>query len=157
MSSPSMRMRPASGRSNPASMRKSVVLPQPEGPKSAKNSPAAMSSETPSTAAATPGRKRFTTPSMRRCERWALLICANTEKPLSPPHCGARGRNLAVRRKCDFLRPRLHLGPGAGAQALILRRHRLVEEKASTHLGRGIDVGVVADIVIDELGRKRVG
>ena len=36
---PSSRMRPSSGVSKPASMRSSVVLPQPEGPSSAKNSP----------------------------------------------------------------------------------------------------------------------
>ncbi len=38
MSWPSIRMRPAVGCSKPASMRSSVVLPQPEGPSSAKNS-----------------------------------------------------------------------------------------------------------------------
>ena len=38
MSSPSSRMRPSSGVSKPASMRSSVVLPQPDGPSSAKNS-----------------------------------------------------------------------------------------------------------------------
>ncbi len=37
-------MRPASGRSSPAMMRSSVVLPEPEGPSSASNSPARMSS-----------------------------------------------------------------------------------------------------------------
>ncbi len=41
---------PASGVSKPASMRNSVVLPQPEGPSSAKNSPSKMSSERLSTA-----------------------------------------------------------------------------------------------------------
>ena len=32
MSTPSMKMRPAVGRSKPASIRSSVVLPQPEAP-----------------------------------------------------------------------------------------------------------------------------
>ena len=38
MSRPSMRIRPRSGRSKPASILSKVVLPQPDGPKSAKNS-----------------------------------------------------------------------------------------------------------------------
>ena len=38
MSAPSMKMRPAVGRSKPASMRSSVVLPQPEAPSRQKNS-----------------------------------------------------------------------------------------------------------------------
>ena len=45
MSSPSSRMRPSSGVSKPASIRSSVVLPQPDGPSSAKNSLRLMSSE----------------------------------------------------------------------------------------------------------------
>jgi hypothetical protein len=39
MSWPSISIRPEVGRSKPASMRSSVVLPQPEGPRRAKNSP----------------------------------------------------------------------------------------------------------------------
>ena len=38
MSWPSIRILPAVGVSKPASMRRSVVLPQPDGPSSAKNS-----------------------------------------------------------------------------------------------------------------------
>src|SRR3984893_2223666 len=71
MSLPFSRMVPESGVSKPASMRSSVVLPQPEGPSSAKNSPAAISRETSSTAAAAPGEKRLATRSMRRCEATA--------------------------------------------------------------------------------------
>ena len=63
MSRPPSRMRPSSGVSKPASMRSSVVLPQPLGPNSAKNSPAAMSSESRSTARKLP--KVFDTPSIR--------------------------------------------------------------------------------------------
>ncbi len=39
MSSPARRTRPVSGRSKPASILRSVVFPQPEGPSSEKNSP----------------------------------------------------------------------------------------------------------------------
>ena len=52
-----MRMRPASGRSKPAIMRRLVVLPHPDGPRSEKNSPLRTSSETSSTAATS--SKRF--------------------------------------------------------------------------------------------------
>ena len=50
MSSPSITISPAVGVSRPASIRSSVVLPQPDGPSSAKNSLRWMSSETLSTA-----------------------------------------------------------------------------------------------------------
>ena len=62
MSSPSSRMRPASGVSKPAITRSSVVLPQPDGPSSAKNSPSLISSETPSTAVTR--AERLVTPSI---------------------------------------------------------------------------------------------
>jgi len=47
MSLPSSRIRPWSGVSKPASIRNSVVLPQPLGPSRAKNSPALISSDKP--------------------------------------------------------------------------------------------------------------
>ena len=50
-------MLPPSGRSNPAIMRSSVVLPQPEGPSSVKNSPASMAMLTWSTAVKVPKRR----------------------------------------------------------------------------------------------------
>src|ERR1700704_5692121 len=56
MSWPSIRTWPSVGTSRPASMRNNVVLPQPEGPSSAKNSPGSMSRLTLSTATAVPHR-----------------------------------------------------------------------------------------------------
>src|SRR5215471_17543436 len=56
MSRPATWMRPESGNSKPAIMRNDVVLPQPEGPSREKNSPAAMSSVTPSTATTRPSK-----------------------------------------------------------------------------------------------------
>ena len=50
-------MRPPSGRSKPAIIRSSVVLPQPEGPSSVKNSPASMARLTSSTAVKSPKRR----------------------------------------------------------------------------------------------------
>src|SRR5882757_20601 len=56
MSLPPTWTRPESGSSKPAIMRSDVVLPQPDGPSSEKNSPAAMSSVTPSTATTLPSK-----------------------------------------------------------------------------------------------------
>ena len=47
---PASRTRPAVGSMKPATMRKVVVLPQPEGPSRTRNSPSAMVSETSRTA-----------------------------------------------------------------------------------------------------------
>ena len=64
ISAPLTKMRPVSGVSKPAIMRNVVVLPQPEGPRRAKNSPAATSRPRPSTARVTPS-KLLTMPSSR--------------------------------------------------------------------------------------------
>ena len=63
MSAPPIRMRPCCGVSNPAMRRINVVLPQPDGPSKAKNSPGAMSSDRLSTAVTAP--KRLVTASSR--------------------------------------------------------------------------------------------
>src|SRR5258708_36283891 len=59
---PSIRMRPLSGVSNPAINRNNVVLPQPDGPSRAKNSPASTCNDTSSAAIVAP--KRLFTRSM---------------------------------------------------------------------------------------------
>src|SRR5690242_7735453 len=56
-------MRPLVCRSNPATARSKVVLPQPDGPSKATNSPSCTSSETPCNAACAP--KNLVTDSMR--------------------------------------------------------------------------------------------
>ena len=60
-SAPSMRISPEVGVSNPASIRRRVVLPQPEGPRRAKSSPSGISRSTESTAGS-PAPKRLVTP-----------------------------------------------------------------------------------------------
>src|SRR5262249_11285764 len=60
-----MRTRPPVGRSMPAAMRKSVVLPHPEGPSRHTTSAGAMSSEKPAKAA-TPAQRRSTSWKVRR-------------------------------------------------------------------------------------------
>ena len=71
MSSPSSRIWPESGRSNPAIIRSVVVLPQPEAPSSEQNSPAGSSRSIPSTATTSPNdlvseERRSEPPPIRR-------------------------------------------------------------------------------------------
>src|SRR4051795_11536251 len=56
MGEPSMRISPLEGCSNPAIMRRVVVLPEPDAPRSVRNSPAATRSVMPSTATKFPNR-----------------------------------------------------------------------------------------------------
>src|SRR5215207_4663746 len=84
---PWMRIVPALGSSNPAISRSRVVLPQPLGPSRAKNSPRAISSETPSTAVTSP--KRLVTVWI-----WTLrsVVMAGCGQPALVPQ-GCRGGN----------------------------------------------------------------
>src|SRR5262245_3793462 len=54
MSSPASTTWPASGSTRPATMRRTVLFPQPDGPSSERNSPGAASSDTSSTATTAP-------------------------------------------------------------------------------------------------------
>ncbi len=85
-------MRPSSGVSKPASIRSSVVLPQPLGPSSAKNSPAAMSSESLSTARKLPND--LDTPSIRS----SGMSPAGAAKAAGAPLSG-----LAISGDCSFM------------------------------------------------------
>src|SRR5215471_16520077 len=71
-------MRPSSGVSKPAIMRKVVVLPQPDGPSRAKNSPAAIVRSTPSTARLMPSKLL-----LRRSRRTVAAPAASFMKGLS--------------------------------------------------------------------------
>src|SRR5262245_12039753 len=86
-----MTMRPRSGNSNPAIIRNSVVLPQPDGPSNANNSPCSTASDTRSTAATAP-----------KC----LLASMISKSGIAPgsaavldPVPGARARALVVARR----------------------------------------------------------
>src|SRR5688500_18357244 len=68
MSWPPTWTRPLSGISKPAMMRRLVVLPQPDGPSSEKNSPALMSSVTLSTATTLPSNVLVTSSSLMVAE-----------------------------------------------------------------------------------------
>src|SRR5438874_1866440 len=58
MSSPASTTSPASGSTSPATMRSTVLLPQPDGPRRERNSPGAASRETSSTATTAPNDLR---------------------------------------------------------------------------------------------------
>ena len=70
-SAPFSTTRPLSGSSNPAIIRRLVVLPQPEGPSIEKNSPSRISSVTQSTAVWLP--KRLLTPSSAIATRFSIM------------------------------------------------------------------------------------
>ncbi len=94
MSRSRSRIRPAVGSSKPPIIRRVVVLPQPDGPSSEKNSPACTSNETPSTARTTP--KRFSR-SMRRISAgaplWTVIGTRAYVRPMSPGGTRPGGRN----------------------------------------------------------------
>ena len=90
-----MTMSPESTNSRPASTRSSVVLPEPDGPSSARNSPGATVSDTPSSAA-TPlndlRRSRNSTfTAMPRCVR-RCAIPAPPSPPASPAPAATASR-----------------------------------------------------------------
>src|SRR4051794_9325336 len=109
-------MRPASGRSKPAIRRNNVVLPQPDGPRSAKNSPGSTASDISSTAVVAP--KRLVAPVISRSGIEGL------QAPL--PRCG-RGANPSITAGFDA-------HPGAAARPLVSARGRQVHVEAPAHL-----------------------
>src|SRR6266496_926587 len=56
---PPIQISPEVGSSSPAIIRRSVVLPDPEGPRRTRNSPSRLSRSTPTTAPTWPWRKTF--------------------------------------------------------------------------------------------------
>src|SRR5471032_3299665 len=159
MSWPSIRMRPASGASKPASRRSRVVLPQPELPSSANSSPRAISRSTPSTAMISP--KRLVAPSI-----WTigLVITVGSAAGLDrgpEPRAFAR---LLGRPGADRVEPR------AGAVRRIdpgVLRDRLVQERRRRKVGVGItghgargggDLGLEHEVeeAVGHVGMRRV-
>src|SRR5688572_17678734 len=92
-----MRISPASGSSNPASIRKVVVLPQPEGPSSDRNSPTSTFRSMPSTAVTVP--KRLVTPA-NSTEPTAAILSQLPTADVSPDSGCETGRMSVDRR--DF-------------------------------------------------------
>src|ERR1700688_1322197 len=160
MSSPSSRIRPSLGGPQPARRRNSLVLPQPEGPSSAKNSPWLMSSVSALTAATAP--KRLVTASKRISTRAAPFACPRVPPPsaIALPRLtsiayasGARGhaqpdngRTLAgtasgrrrgrIRRRLNFRTPRCRAIIVAHLHDLARLdhdRYQTIEQRLSRH------------------------
>ena len=83
MSLLSIRTDPVSAISKPATMRRAVVLPQPDGPSSATSSPGAMSMESPSRALVAPKKR--------------LRFCSTTLVPRAPVICRVPSAAVASR------------------------------------------------------------
>src|SRR5579883_748366 len=97
--------RPAVGVSNPATIRRVVVLPQPEGPSSATSSPDASSRLRSVTAGVSP----------KRLVRWSRTICAIAAVAC---YLMRRRRESSVRRRCGRSTP----AAGTCASALSIAR-----------------------------------
>src|SRR6478672_9472294 len=90
-STPRSSTRPPDGSSKPPIMRRVVVLPQPDGPSSEKNSPARISRSIPSTARTSPNR--LVSPTRR---------ISGTADPLMTADVGPRHRTMgAVSREAE--------------------------------------------------------
>ena len=83
MSLLSIRTDPVSAISKPATMRRAVVLPQPDGPSSATSSPGAMSMDSPSRALVAPKKR--------------LRFCSTTLVPRAPVICRVPSAAVASR------------------------------------------------------------
>src|SRR5262245_19207037 len=97
---PPKRICPAVRSAKPAIVRSSVVLPQPEGPSSVKNSPSAISSDTSSTARTVPNNR----------ETWSIEIAVKTSPENKQAGFGTLTGRLdhvldAIHRFAALLRP----------------------------------------------------
>ena len=120
------RIRPAVGRSKPPIILRVVVLPQPDGPRSEKNSAVRMSSVTPSTARTSP--KRFSRPIRRISAEASLGTVIRGRAYVRPVGLGARRfghRNGAA--------------PAASAWASLFLVADLGRALPATGLGPGLD------------------
>src|SRR3954469_12318447 len=93
MSSPPRVMRPASGCSKPAIMRSVVVLPEPDGPSSVKNSPSPTTTSTSCTATTSPyvlrrpsARTSAANRALQDVEAALELLVADRERHEDPDH-----------------------------------------------------------------------
>src|SRR3954453_16107313 len=106
ISRPSRVTRPASGRSNPATIRSRVVLPQPDGPSSETSSPAATARSTPSSTVAAP--KRFAAPAISKkpglTERKTLRLDRHLAVPALDPNLTLPGNIRPVYLVHDHIR-----------------------------------------------------
>src|SRR5881628_17595 len=147
MSTPSSRICPSVGRSNPAIMRSVVVLPHPDGPSSEKNCPAGMSRSMPSTAGIP----------ANDLASWCSRIAPPLIRPAPSPRRGDRGgeRGEVARETVDIVdrvlnrqQPLLHLPPWREEHATVVL-HEPVQVPQP-----GVDLEEVAELA-DRLPPER--
>src|SRR5256886_2190652 len=126
-------IRPASGSSKPATIRSVVVLPQPLGPSSEKNSPSPISSVTSSTARCVP--KRLLTPTRPIAGRGSFSGILDRVYCLRDP----------VSRWARGADPRF----GDKQWALLTHRERLVQHVSAMPPGlQDVDLSLVDSLVV---------
>src|SRR5712692_1289786 len=89
-----MRISPELGCSRPAIIRSSVVFPQPDGPRSTRNSPSRVTRSTPSTARTSPN-------SLRTCRASTVAMWVRARAPPAQPGGRLRKGGEAPRRGLD--------------------------------------------------------
>src|SRR5215216_6278805 len=134
---PPIRTSPSVASSSPAMVRRSVVLPQPEGPSSTRYSPSAVSMSTPSTAIMSPWKvflsPRSSTASARAGPSWPssdVLGCATDQALVAPLredrlHLRLRPRHRLLRRLLPARRARVHVRDNERAEHLPDRGVRI--------------------------------
>src|SRR5262252_567803 len=147
MSSPASSTWPASGSTRPATMRSTVLFPQPDGPRRERNSPGAASSETSSTATTGPNVLR----SRRRLSAGAAFVTGGaaigagsaSARDLAPPALRPLGELLRDQVRVrevhvlDDLAVRHELGEiGRQLDGLVARPGELRLGEAQLALGR---------------------
>src|SRR5262245_9234922 len=145
MSRPATWTRPESGNSKPAIMRNDVVLPQPDGPSREKNSPAAMSRVTPSTATTRPSKVLVTF-----SRRMVADVSASTLEELRHPRVDVFLAGvvpfpvgLDQRRDLGFGGEQLGVVLGVELHFLVRRRvpHALGQELLHVGTQHVVDIG----------------
>src|SRR4029450_6738981 len=106
----------------PAIMRKDVVLPQPEGPSSEKNSPAWMSSVTRSTATTLPSNSLVTSSSLMAAEDSVSALQELGHARVDVFLAGVVPFPVGLDQGRDLLRSRQQLGVVLGVELHFLVR-----------------------------------
>src|SRR5688500_14422939 len=179
MSRPPSRMRPAVGVSKPAMQRRSVVLPQPEGPSSVKNSPRATVTDTSSSArtSAPPVPKRLATswastagPAVNRGASLAGWPCCNGAQGLVQSGASRRTGRRGKGRRATMEPGARHLHLAAKRdQSLVLAEGRgdvdadgeavgrPVKGKRGGRLARGVEGGAEGGVGPNAFGAQPIG
>src|SRR5271166_1429380 len=139
---PSMAMSPAVGASKPAINISVVVLPEPLGPSSVRNSPERMSSETPRTAPTL--SNRFSIPDRTTEAPWNAAVCPVASKAV-PSMSGQ-----------DPLVPAAHDHVAVVHPPVVIKRHQLGLDRRRTRQHRQLLLGqILGRLVVHEAIRDQ--